>query len=134
MLEHMLWSVPEERAAVEEIVTAVAAPKLHAALQIAHQADDVHAKALQTWFHPDEERAAIAEAETKLQRLGRRLEEICTGGAEDGIAPRLRQLHGRLASHLGEIEVRKQQLAGDTGRPASEAGSSHAGARSGRGV
>jgi MoxR-like ATPase len=134
ILEHMLWSVPEERDAVEEIVMAVAAPKLHAALQIAHQADDVHAKALQTWFHPHEERAAVAEAQTKLQRLGRRLEEICIGGAEDETAPRLRQLRGRLASHLGEIEVRKQLLAGNAGRPASEAGSGHAGARSGRGV
>ncbi len=120
LLEHMLWSVPEERGPIEEIVTAVVAPKLHAALQIMHQADDVVAKALQTWFNPDEERAAVVEAETKLLRLRQRLEDICTDAAEDEIAPRLRQLGGRLASHLGDVEARKQQLAENGSLPAGE--------------
>jgi len=120
VLGHMLWSVPEERSPIEEIVTAVVAPKLHAALQIVHQADDVHSKALQTWFNPDEESAAIVEAQTKLLRLTRRLEDICAGAVDDEIAPRLRQLGARLASHLGEIEARKRQLAGDGDQPASE--------------
>jgi MoxR-like ATPase len=125
LLEHMLWSVPEERGPLEEIVTAVVAPKLHAALQILHQADDVHAKALQTWLNPEEERAAVVEAETKLLRLTRRLEEICTDAVEDESAPRLRQLGGRLASHLGDVEARKQQLAEDGSLSASEGESTH---------
>jgi MoxR-like ATPase len=120
LLEHMLWSVPEERGPIEEIITAVVAPKLHAALQIMHQADDVVAKALQTWFNPDEERAAVVEAETKLLRLTHRLEDICTDAAEDEIAPRLRQLGGRLASHLGDVEARKGQLAEDGSLSASQ--------------
>jgi MoxR-like ATPase len=120
LLGHMLWSVPEERGPIEEIITAVVAPKLHAALQIMHQADDVVAKALQTWFNPDEERAAVVEAETKLLRLTQRLEDICTGAVEEEIAPRLRQLGGRLASHLGDVEARKEQLAEDGSLPASQ--------------
>ena len=110
LLGHMLWSVPEERAPLEEIIAAVVAPKLHAALQIIHQADDVHAKALQTWFNPEEEQAAILEAGTKLCRLTRRLEDICADPVEDEIAPRLRQLGARLANQLHEIEARKAQL------------------------
>ena len=120
LLGHMLWSVPEERGSIEEIITAVVAPKLYAALQIMHQADDVVAKALQTWFNPDEERAAVVEAETKLLRLTQRLEDICADAVEDEIAPRLRQLGGRLASHLGDVEARKQQLAQDASLSASE--------------
>jgi MoxR-like ATPase len=120
LLGHMLWSVPEERDPIEEIITAVVAPKLHAALQIMHQADDVAAKALQTWFNPDEERAAVVEAETKLLRLTQRLEDICIDAVEDEIAPRLRQLGGRLASHLGDVETRKEQLAEDESLSASE--------------
>ncbi len=110
MLEHMLWSVPEERTVVEEIVTAVVAPKLHAALHILHQADDVHEKALQTWFNTDEEKAAVTEARTKLLRLKHRLEDVCTGAGENESAPRFRQLTARLASHLGEVEARAKQL------------------------
>jgi hypothetical protein len=106
----MLWSVPEERAPLEEIIAMVVAPKLHAALQLLHQADDVHAKALQTWFNPEEERAAILEAEAKLRRLSRRLEDIRTEPVEDEIAPRLRQLRARLGDHLREVETRKAQL------------------------
>ena len=83
LLEHILWSVPEERGIVEEVITSVVAPKLHAALQIVQQADDVHSKALQTWFNPDEERAAIVEAQTKLVRLSRRLEGICAEAVAD---------------------------------------------------
>ena len=83
----------------------VVAPKLHAALQLLHQADDVHAKALQTWFNPEEERAAILEAEAKLRRLSRRLEDIRTEPVEDEIAPRLRQLRARLGDHLREVEA-----------------------------
>jgi hypothetical protein len=85
-----------------------------------HQADDVHAKALQTWFNPDEERAAVIEAETKLLRLTQRLEDISADAVEDEIAPRLRQLGGRLASHLGDVEARKEQLAEDASLAASE--------------
>jgi len=120
LLAHMLWSVPEERGPIEEIVTAVVAPKLHAALQIVHQADDVRSKALQTWFNPEEEWAAIVEAHTKLLRLTRRLEDICADAGEGESAPRLRQLGGRLASHLGDVAARKAQLAGDQSRSASE--------------
>ena len=134
LLQHMLWAVPEERGPIEEIITAVVAPKLHAALQIMHQADDVHAKALQTWFNPDEERAAVVEAETKLRRLTQRLEDIRTDAVEDEIAPRLRQLGGRLASHLGDVEARKEQLAQEESLSASEGepvhdgpGSNHSG-------
>jgi hypothetical protein len=116
----MLWSVPEERGPIEEIITAVVAPKLHAALQIMHQADDVHAKALQTWFNQDEERAAVVEAETKLLRLTQRLEDIRSDAVEDEIAPRLRQLGGRLSSHLGDVEARKEQLAEDESLSASK--------------
>jgi MoxR-like ATPase len=132
LLEHMLWSVPEERGSIEEIITAVVAPKLHAALQIMHQADDVHAKALQTWFNPDEERAAVVEAETKLLRLTQRLEDIRTDAVEDEIAPRLRQLGGRLASHLGDVETRKEQLAQDESLSASEGEPVHDGPGSNR--
>jgi MoxR-like ATPase len=120
LLGHMLWSVPEERSAVEEIVTAVVAPKLHAALEIARQADDVHSKALQAWFNPDEERAAVVEAHAKLLRLTRRLDDICVDAGEDETAPRLRQLGGRLASHLGDVAARKKQLAGDGSGSAGE--------------
>jgi MoxR-like ATPase len=120
LLGHMLWSVPEERGSIEEIITAVVAPKLHAALQIMHQADDVHAKALQTWFNVDEEGAAVVEAETKLLRLTQRLEDICTDAVEDENAPRLRQLGGRLASHLGDVQARKEQLAEDESLSASQ--------------
>ncbi len=132
LLQHMLWSVPEERGAIEEIITAVVAPKLHAALQIMHQADDVHAKALQTWFNPDEERAAVVEAETKLLRLTQRLEDIRTDAVEDEIAPRLRQLGGRLASHLGDVEARKEQLAQEESLSASEGEPVHDGPGSNR--
>jgi hypothetical protein len=121
----MLWSVPEERGPIEEIITAVVAPKLHAALQLMHQADDVHAKALQTWFNPDEERAAVVEAETKLLRLAQRLEDIGTDAVEDEIAPRLRQLGGRLASHLGDVEARKEQLVEEGSLPASAGEPAH---------
>jgi MoxR-like ATPase len=113
LLEHMLWSVPEERAQIGEIITAVVAPQLHAALQIVHQADDVHAKALQTWFNPDQERAALIEAHTKLVRLTARLQGIHAGAAEDESAPQIRQLGSRLASHLADVEARKRQLAED---------------------
>jgi len=41
LLNHVLWTVPEERGPIEEIVTAVVAPELHAALQLIHQADYV---------------------------------------------------------------------------------------------
>jgi MoxR-like ATPase len=128
LLEHILWSVPEERGAVEEIITSVVAPKLHAALQILQQADDVHSKALQTWFNPAEERAAIVEAQTKLARLTRRLEDICTEAGEDESAPRLRQLRGRLAGHLGDIEARRRQLAEGEDRPVREGEPVHDGA------
>jgi MoxR-like ATPase len=119
LLGHMLWSLPEERAPLEEIIASVVAPKLHAALQLIHQADDVHAKALQTWFNPEEERAAILEAGTKLRRLSRRLEDICTGPVEDEIAPRLRQLGARLAEHVREVEARKAQLVEEGAWPPS---------------
>jgi MoxR-like ATPase len=132
LLGHTLWSVPEERGPVEEIITAVVAPKLYAALQIMHQADDVHAKALQAWFNPDEERAAVVEAETKLFRLTQRLEDIRTDALEDEIAPRLRQLGGRLASHLGDVEARKEQLAEDASLSASEGEPVHDGPGSNR--
>jgi MoxR-like ATPase len=132
LLGHMLWSVPEERGPVEEIITAVVAPKLHAALQIMHQADDVVAKALQTWFNPDEERAAVVEAETKLLRLTQRLEDIRTDAVEDEIAPRLRQLGGRLASHLGDVEARKEQLAQEESLSVSEGEPVHDGPGSNR--
>jgi MoxR-like ATPase len=120
LLQHMLWSVPEERGPIEEIVTAVVAPKLHAALQLLHQADDVHAKALQAWFNPDEEKAAVVEARTKLERLTQRLEDIRREAGEDESAPRLRQLAGRLSSHLGDVEAREQQLAEEASPPSSE--------------
>jgi MoxR-like ATPase len=120
LLGHMLWSVPEERGPIEEIVTAVVAPKLHAAGEIVRQADDVHAKALQTWFNPDEERAAIIEAHAKLLRLTRRLEDICSDAGEDESAPRLRQLGVRLASHLDEVAARREQLAGNGSLSAGE--------------
>ncbi len=134
LLGHMLWSVPEERGPLEEIITAVVAPKLHAALQIMHQADDVAAKALQTWFNPDEERAAVVEAETKLFRLTQRLEEIRSDAVEEEIAPRLRQLGGRLASHLGDIEARKEQLAEGASLSASEGEPVHDGPGINRGT
>ena len=121
-LGHMLWSVPEERGPIEEIVTAVVAPKLHAALQILHQADDVVAKALQTWFNPDEEKAAVVEAETKLLRLAQRLEDIGADAVEDGVAPRLRQLSGRLAGHLADVRARKEQLAQEDKEDSASAG------------
>jgi len=132
LLGHMLWSVPEERGPIEEIITAVVAPKLHAALQIMHQADDVVAKALQTWFNADEERAAVVEAETKLLRLTQRLEDIRTDAVEDEIAPRLRQLGGRLASHLGDVEARKEQLAQDESLFAGEGEPVHDGSGNNR--
>jgi MoxR-like ATPase len=113
LLTDMLWSLAEERGPIEEIVTAVAAPKLHAALQIVRQADDVRTKALQTWFNPDEEAAAISEAHTKLLRLTRRLDDVCADAGDDEIAPRLRQLGGQLARHLGDVEEHRQQLAGE---------------------
>jgi MoxR-like ATPase len=122
LLADMLWSLPEERSPIEEIVTAVAAPNLHAALQIIRQADDVRAKALQTWFNPDEEAAAIVEAHTKLLRLTRRLDDVCTDAADGEIAPRLRQLSGQLARHLGDIAARRQQLAGESGESEPGAG------------
>ena len=85
-----------------------------------HQADDVHEKALQTWFNPDEERAAVVEAQTKLLRLRQRLEDVCSDAVEDEIAPRLRQLGARLASHLSDVEARKEQLAKGGSLSASE--------------
>jgi MoxR-like ATPase len=121
LLGHMLWSLPEERGPIEEIVTSVVAPKLHAALQIVRQADDVHSKALQTWFNPEEERAAIVEAHTKLHRLTRRLEDLCADGGDAAAAPRLRQIASRLSSHLDDVAARKAQLAGEGSRPAGEA-------------
>jgi MoxR-like ATPase len=120
LLEHMLWAVPEERAPIAEIITAVVAPQLHAALQIVHQADDVHAKALQAWFNPDQERAALTEARTKLVRLTERLQAITAGSAEDGSAPRIRQLDSQLASHLADIEARERLLAEDEEGTASD--------------
>jgi MoxR-like ATPase len=120
LLAYMLWSVPEERDLIEEIVTAVVAPKLHAALEIVRQADDVRSKALQTWFNPEEERAAVVEAHTELLRLTQRFEDIRADGGEDENAPRIRQLGGRLASHLDDVAARKAQLAGQGSRPASE--------------
>jgi MoxR-like ATPase len=119
LLGHMLWSLPEERAPLEEIIAAVVAPELHAALQIIHQADDVHGKALQTWFNPEEERAAILEAGIKLRRLTRRLEDICADPVEDEIVPRLRQLGARLAGHVREVEARKTQLGEEGAWPSS---------------
>ncbi len=120
LLEHMLWSVPEDRARVGEIITAVVAPQLHAALQIVHQADDVRAKALQAWFNPDQERAALIEAHTKLVRLTARLQDIHAGATEDESTPQIRQLGGRLESHLADIAARKQQLAEDEDGTASD--------------
>jgi len=130
LLEHMLWSVPEERGLIEEIITAVVAPKVHAALQILHQADDVHSKALQTWFNPDEEKAAIVEAQTKLVRLSRRLEDLCIEAVDEEFAPRLRQLGDRLAGHLGEVEARGRQLAEGDSRSAREGEPAYDGAGS----
>ena len=117
LLGHMLWSLPEERAPLEEIIAAVVAPKLHAALQLIHQADDVHAKALQTWFNPEEERAAILEAGTKLRRLTKRLEDLCANPVEDEIALRLQKLGARLGDLLREVEARKTQLGEETAWP-----------------
>jgi MoxR-like ATPase len=133
LLGHMLWTVPEERSPIEEIITSVVAPKLHAALQIVHQADDVHAKALQTWFNLDEERAAVVEAQTKLLRLTRRLQDIHADAVEDEHAPRLRQLGARLASHLGDVEARMKQLGDDGSLSAGEGKPVHDGAGSDRG-
>jgi MoxR-like ATPase len=128
LLGHMLWSLPEERAPLEEIIASVVAPKLHAALQLIHQADDVHAKALQTWFHPEEERAAILEAGTKLRRLSRRLEDIRTEPVENEIAPRLQELGARLDGHLREVEARKTQLVEEGAWPSDGEESARSGA------
>lgn len=121
LLADMLWSLPEERSPIEEIVTAVAAPALHAALQIVRQADDVRAKALQAWFHAEEEAAAVAEAHTKLLRLKRRLDDVCDGSDDEAIARRLRQLGAELARHLGAVAARRQELSGAEAEPASQA-------------
>ena len=109
-LVDMLWSDPGDRDAIEEIVTSVVAPGLHAALEILRQADDVSAKALQAWFNPDEERAALIEARTKLERLSRRLDEIDAGAAEPDTAPRLRGLRARIDEHVARVEARGAQL------------------------
>jgi len=129
LLGHMLWSLPEDRAPLEEIIASVVAPKLHAALQLMELADDVHARALQTWFNPEEERAAILEAETKLRRLGRRLEDIRAEPVEDEIAPRLERLGARLRDHLREVEARKTQLAEEGAWPSEGEESARDGAR-----
>jgi MoxR-like ATPase len=112
LLNHVLWTVPEERGAIEEIITAVVAPEVHAALQLIHQADDVHAKALQIWFNRDEEEAAIEEARVKLERLTKRFEKIRAGGIGDESRSRFDQLGSRLAGHLRDVEARQAELAG----------------------
>ena len=112
----MLWTVPEERDPIEEIVMAVVAPKIHAALQLIHQADDVRAKDLQTWFNRDEEEAAIMEARTKLVRLTERLNDVRATGVGSEFRGRLDQLGRRLAGHLRDVEARQEQLAA-TGSP-----------------
>ncbi len=126
-LEHMLWSVPEEQSVVEEIITAVVAPDLHAALQIAHQADDVHAKALQAWFNPDEEQAAMTEAKTKLVRLTQRFDSICGSESDTENSSRFRRLRTRLVQHLGEIETRCERMAEEGCGSVSEGEPGHAG-------
>jgi MoxR-like ATPase len=124
VLVDMLWSDPGDRDPIEEIVTSVVAPGLHAALEILRQADDVSAKALQAWFSAGEERTALVEARTKLGRLSRRLDEIRAGAAEPGTAPRLRQLRARLENHVAEVEARGAQL--DEGViPSAGSGSPH---------
>jgi hypothetical protein len=80
-------------------------------LQLIHQADDVHAKALQTWFNRDEEEAAIREARVKLERLTERLEKVRAGGIGDEFRGRFNQLGSRLAGHLRDMEARQAELA-----------------------
>ncbi len=110
LLGDMLWTVPEERSLVEEVITAVAMPRLHAALEIVHQAEDVHSKAMQAWFNQEEERAAVTEAQVKLVRLKRRLDNICQEEVREELRPRLGRLARSLGICLRDVEARQEQL------------------------
>lgn len=111
VLSDILWTVPQERPLVEEEITAVVAPAHHAALEIVRQAEDVHRKALQGWFNREEERAAVAEAKVKLERLSRRLENLRVARPEDFSAKSIGELQSRLGHLAEEIERRAEELA-----------------------
>jgi len=117
VLSDILWTLPQERPLVEEEITAVVAPALHAALEIVRQAEDVHRKALQSWFNREEERAAVTEAKVKLERLSRRLENLRVAQASDFWATPIAELQTRLGHLAGAIERRADELDQATDEP-----------------
>ena len=109
-LRDMLWTRPEERVLIEQIVTSVVAPRLHAALQIEQQADDVAVKALQPWFDRDEERAALLEAGTKIRRLAGRLAESRCEQESGGDRRRVEEIRAHLKRLLDDVESRQYAI------------------------
>jgi MoxR-like ATPase len=112
-LQHVLWSDPEERREVQASLHELLSGHEEQGRQLLAQAHELKAYADRSWENEDDEVRAVAEAVTKLKRIGGKIEELLRETRARGRkTDLLEQIHGEIAGlekalkaeHLAEEE------------------------------
>ncbi len=107
-LEHVLWSDPEERAAVAEQIAKISTGHVEEGRRLLIQAQEIRAYARRRWPDQETRNRAVLEAHTKLQEIHKRLDAMRQAASERG-----RDLDA-LDEVIGEVTgMQRKLLAGE---------------------